>query len=55
MQCSEHLGRIKCCKFFPYRDLILSGDTKGILNIYAIADPKGKPAATFKVNNTYNT
>ena len=46
-------GRITQCKFFPFGDLILSGDTKGILNIYAIADPKGKPAVNFTVSYFY--
>lgn len=49
MKCnkSENIGGITSAKFFPFGDLILSGDTKGILSIYAIADPKGKPAVTF--------
>eukprot|EP01084_Bolivina_argentea_P140681 247267_1 len=48
MNCTGHNGSITQCKFFPFGDLILSGDTKGVLNIYAIADPKGKPAVNFE-------
>lgn len=49
MNCSGHNGRVTTCKFFPFGDLILSGDTRGVLNIYAVADPKGKPAVSFHV------
>merc|ERR1712129_465793 len=48
MECRNDSGaHITKCKFFPFGDLILSGDTKACLNIFAIADPKGQPAATF--------
>merc|ERR1712129_610701 len=39
MECRNDSGaHITKCKFFPFGDLILSGDTKACLSIFAIAD-----------------
>ena len=50
MKCNkgdDNISSITTAKFFPFGDLILAGDTKGVLAIYAIADPKGRPAVIF--------